>query len=308
MGGVKFDPSKDIPSLEGKVILVTGGNSGLGKQSILELAKHHPAEIWLGARNATKAQEAIDEIKKQAPNASPIKVLEMDLASFASIRDAAKTFSQQSQRLDILMLNAGIMMVPHNTTKDGYEIQFGTNHMGHALLTKLLLPTLLSTAEQPGADVRVVALSSAAHNSANRASGIIFDFLKAKGDKLGTMSLYGQSKLANILWAKEFARRYPQLTAPSIHPGVVHTNLATTISQSGFFIGILSKLVLGVIAVDVRTGALNQLWASVASNVVSGEYYEPVGVAGKGSKWTKNDELAEKLWDWTEKELEGQLE
>ncbi|KXH67161.1 short-chain dehydrogenase/reductase, partial [Colletotrichum salicis] len=158
---VKFNPDADIPSLKGKVILVTGGNSGLGKQSILEFAKHNPKEIWLGARNPSKATETIDDIKAQVPNA-PIKFIQMDLGSFHSIRESSKIFLQQSHRLDILLLNAGIMSVPEGTTDDGYEVQFCTNHMGHALLTKFLLPKLLKTAET-GADVRVTVLASSAH-------------------------------------------------------------------------------------------------------------------------------------------------
>src|SRR5687768_9558515 len=161
---VKFDPDVDIPSLKGKVILVTGGNSGLGKESVLQFAKHNPKEIWLGARSEAKAQEAIKDIKAKIPNA-PIKFVKMDLASFASIHDSARAFTQMSDRLDILLLNGGIMSVPPGTTDDGYEVQFGTNHMGHALLTKLLLPTLLRTADT-GADVRVTVLASSAHQYA----------------------------------------------------------------------------------------------------------------------------------------------
>ncbi|KAH7122725.1 hypothetical protein B0J11DRAFT_532158 [Dendryphion nanum] len=308
MKGVQFHPGKDIRSLEGKIILVTGGNSGLGKQSIIELAKHSPAEIWLGARSTKKAQEAIDDITRQVPSAPPIKILEMDLSSFESIRKAVKTFQQQSQRLDILLLNAGIMMVPHDTTKDGYEIQFGTNHMGHALLTKLLLSTLLETAEKPKSDVRVVVLSSIAHGYAPKSQGINFDTLKTKGEKLNTTALYGQSKLANILFAQELARRYPQLNVPSIHPGVVSTNITNTVKENSFGMRILATILSGVLSVDVGKGALNQLWASVGTNVVSGEYYEPVGLAGRGSKWTRDSKLAEKLWAWTEKELENETQ
>ncbi|USP80367.1 hypothetical protein yc1106_07641 [Curvularia clavata] len=305
--GVHFNPDKDIPSLEGRVILVTGGNSGLGKQSILELAKHNPAEIWLGARNNSKAQEAIDDIKHQVPKAPPIKILQMDLTSFESISEAAKTFRQESQRLDLLLLNAGILAVPEGTTKDGYEIQFGTNHMGHALLSKLLLPTLLKTAEQPGSDVRVVVLSSEAHQYAPRAQGIMFNTLKTKAPEISSTTRYGQSKLANILFAQEFARRYPQLKVPVVHPGLVRTNLANTMSENSILMRIAWKVLASVIGVDLYTGALNQLWASTSPNVKSGEYYEPVGVTGRGNRHTNDPKLAEKLWSWTEKELENEV-
>ncbi|KXJ93406.1 hypothetical protein Micbo1qcDRAFT_161420, partial [Microdochium bolleyi] len=124
---VAFDPKTDIPSLKDKVILVTGGSSGLGTQSILEFARHEPKEIWLGARSATKAQAAIDDIKAKVPNAA-VKFVQMELGSFASIRTAAKTVLDSTDRLDILLLNAGIMAVPPAATEEGYELQFGTNH------------------------------------------------------------------------------------------------------------------------------------------------------------------------------------
>ena len=301
--GVQFVPDRDIPSLEGKVILVTGGNSGLGKQSILQFSKHGPKEIWLGARSESKAQEAIDEIKAQVPNAPPMRFLEMDLTSLASIRQASKTFLQHSDRLDILLLNAGIMAVPEGTTKDGYEIQFGTNHMGHALLSKLLLPTLLQTASQPGADVRVVVLSSSAHSYAPPKQGIIFDTLKTKAEQISTTTRYGQSKLANLLFAQEFARRYSQLTVAAVHPGLVKTNLGNTMGNSSLVLRLTWWAAGCVVGVDVPTGTLNQLWAATAQGVVSGEYYEPVGKLGLGKRWTNDSSLAKKLWDWTEDEL-----
>ncbi|KAI8935775.1 hypothetical protein NX059_007295 [Plenodomus lindquistii] len=303
MNGGQFNPTTDIPSLEGKNILITGGNSGLGKHSILQLAKHNPTEIWLGARSIEKAQEAIDDIKQQLPSAPPIKILQMDLSSLESIRKAARTFCQQSQSLDLLLLNAGVMTLTHDVTKDGYETQFGTNHMGHALLVKLLLPTLLKTAEQPQSDVRVVVLSSSVHSSAPKSQGIDFEILKNKGEKLGGTTIYGQSKLANILFAQELARRYPQIKVSAVHPGIVSTNLTTELSKKSLLMRIVSLILVNVVAVSVEKGTLNQLWALVSPDVVSGEYYEPVGVAGRGSKWTKDLELARKLWSWTEEEL-----
>lgn len=178
-GGKSFNPEKDIPSLDGKVILITGGsscrhsatphsvltltgNTGLGKETVLQLAKHNPKEIFLAARTQSKAEAAIAEIKGAVPNAN-ITYLPLDLASLPSVKKAADEFKSRSDQLDILINNAGIMATPYEKTKEGYEIQFGTNHVGHAMFTKLLLPTLLKTAEQPGADVRVVNVSSAGH-------------------------------------------------------------------------------------------------------------------------------------------------
>ncbi|KAL9565715.1 hypothetical protein ACKAV7_009897 [Fusarium commune] len=300
---VKFNPDTDIPSLKDKVILVTGGNSGLGKESVLQFAKHDPKEIWLGARSEAKAKEAISDIKAQVPNA-PIKFVKIDLASFKSIREAAKVFTQESDRLDILLLNGGIMSVPPGTTDDGYEIQFGTNHMGHALLTKLLLPTLLQTADK-GADVRVTVLASSAHQYAPP-EGIKFDTLKSQALQMGTITRYGQSKLSNALFAKELAKRYPQLTTTSLQPGLVTTNLANTMSDNSWILRLAWKVTTFFIGVDVPTGTLNQLWASTSKDVVSGTYYEPIGRTGLGKPHTNDGALAAKLWDWTEKELEGE--
>ncbi|OCL14337.1 NAD(P)-binding protein [Glonium stellatum] len=275
---VSFKPEKDIPSLDGKVVLVTGGNIGLGKQSVLEFARHGPAQIWLAARSLDKAKAAADEIKQQVPNAAPIRLLELDLSSFESVKKAAATFSAESDRLDILMLNAGIMAAPPGMTKDGYEIQFGTNHMGHALLTKLLLPTLEKTAKSDGsADVRIVSLSS-----------------------------HGHIKLANILWARQMAKLYPQFTTAAIHPGVVKTNLMVGATGSPLIIRILGKVAYSLLT-PVEQGARNQLWASVSKDVKSGEYYEPVGVGDLVSANGKDDNLMKKIWDWTEKELEGHV-
>ena len=194
---ISFDPATDIPDLSGKVIFVTGGtfrsitshllltrtctgNIGLGKETILQLSKHNPSHIYLSARNASKALSAISDIQSSFPSTSPpppITFIQCDLSSLPSVQSAAREFAAKEKRLDILILNAGIMAVPPAMTEQGYEIQFGTNHVGHTLLTKLLLPTLLRTAED-GNDVRVVALSSIGHTGAPL-SGILFDQLKS---------------------------------------------------------------------------------------------------------------------------------
>jgi len=233
----------------------------------------------------------------------------MDLESLASVRRAAKTLLDDGpDRLDVLLLNAGIGAVPASTTKEGYELQFGTNHMGHALLTKLLLrPLLLKTAEQHGT-ARVIVLSSSGHTMAPE-GGIIFDSLKTNCDSISTWARYGRSKLANVLFAKELARRYPVLTTASVHPGAVSTNLDTTYkSSSSWLTSSVWRIFFFLASVDVATGTKNQLWAATSNDVVSGTYYAPVGVTGKGSPLTEDKALAEKLWEWTEKELEGHAE
>ena len=297
---VSFDPQKDIPSLEGKVILVTGGTNGLGKQSVLEYARHRPREIWLAARNLERAQAAADEVRSSVPDAS-IKLLELDLASLESVKSAARKVTEEADRLDILALNAGIMATSPGLTKDGYEEQFGTNHIGHALLTKLLIRVLDKTTKLPGTDVRVVSLSSYGHNYVPR-KGIEFDSLKTDAASIGPAVRYGQSKLANVLFVRQLAREHPQFTSVAVHPGLVHTNLGAGATGLNWVL----RFLIGyshIVTTSVEQGVRNQLWASVAGGVKSGEYYEPVGVSGKASAYGKDDELAKRLWDWTGEEL-----
>ncbi|KAF2685639.1 NAD(P)-binding protein [Lentithecium fluviatile CBS 122367] len=300
---VPFRPIQDIPPLDGKVILVTGGNIGLGKQCILEYARHNPAQIWLAARNLEKAKAAVDDIQTQLGTQAPIKLLELDLASLESVQRAATKLLSEVDRLDILMLNAGIMAAPPGLTKDGYELQFGTNYLGHALLAKSLLPLLSTTANMPNTDVRIIMLTSYGHTYAPK-QGILFDTLKTDGDALGPYGRYGQSKLAMVLWVRKMSRLYPQFTLASIHPGVVQTNLSAGATGSPIAVRVLLRVAKSVVT-SVEKGAKNQLWASVSTDVKSGEYYEPVGIGGGASEKGKDDELAEKLWDWTEKELGG---
>lgn len=210
--------------------------------------------------------------------------------------------------MDILVNNAGVMAMPYSLTKEGYEIQFGTNHMGHALFTKLLMPTLLKTAEEPGADVRIVNLTSMGHHLAP-SQGIIWD--QKALEQTGTWSRYGQSKLANILFTKELAQRYPQITSVSIHPGVILTDLYTSfasgflLSWAVYFYGFLTPILPGHYK-STKGGSLNQTWAAVAdkSALTNGGFYTPVGSLSGGSSKAKDAGLAKKLWEWTEAELQ----
>ncbi|KAH7125217.1 retinol dehydrogenase 14 [Dendryphion nanum] len=300
---VPFKAERDIPSLEGKVILVTGGNIGLGKQTIIEYARHNPAQIWLAARNLEKAKIAVEEIKQQLPSvASPnIKLLKLDLSSMDSVKTAANTFLKEADRLDILVLNAGIMATAPDRTQDGYELQFGTNYIGHALLAKLLIPALNKAASLPGSDVRVVMVSTYGHSLAPK-EGIRYTTLREDGTELGPYGCYGQSKLAMILWVRKFAALYPQFTTAAVHPGLVRTNLMTGATGQSFLLKMVGY-VAEKVGTSVEQGVKNQLWASVAQDVKSGEYYEPVGIGGTATALGKDDTLAEKLWQWTETDL-----
>lgn len=299
-----FEPDKDIPDLTGKVIVVTGGNSGCGKETVLRLAKHDPARLYLAARSQAKFDDAMKDISAAAPN-NNVKFLELNLSSLASVKKAADQVIAESDRLDILINNAGIMAHPHGLTEDGYEIQFGTNHMGHALLTRLLLPLMQRTASQPDSDVRIVNVSSAGHQLA-LGPGIHFDRLKTSAEHVNPGSLYGQSKLANVLHARELARRYPEILSTSIHPGRVTTNLTNVMFDVNGFNGRFQRVFDSLAGqLTVQQGALTQLFAATwkKADVTNGAYYGPAGKEKAGSKNSRSEELARKLWEWTEKEL-----
>ncbi|XXH02074.1 hypothetical protein Hte_008439 [Hypoxylon texense] len=299
-----FDPSSDIPSLEGKVILITGANSGLGKQTALELAKHKPAQIWITARNLDKGDAILSELKAQSA-ATSFVLQQLDLTSFDSIKTAAKAVLASAPRLDILFLNAGIMGHPAAVTQDGYEIHMGTNHLGHALLLKLLTPLLIKTAVgPPSADVRVVSMTSVGYKFSNP-KGIQFDDLKkASVEGVTPVMQYAQSKLANLLYAQQVAKRYPQFTTVSVHPGSVKTQLFSR-EPGDEQMRHLQTVVAPVKSIPVEEGVKNQLWAATAPVVKSGMYYEPIGVADMATGQATDEEMGQKLWAWTEKELEG---
>ena len=322
----KFNPNTDIPDLSDKVIFITGGSAfslwskskmstispmssnhagtaGLGKESICTLAKHSPEHIYFSGRDSAKAAAVIDEVRATTPNAK-LTFIECDLASLPSIEKAAQKFLGESQRLDILMCNAGVMALPPGLTHDEYEVQFGINHMGHAFLVALFLPTLLRTAEELGSDVRVVFLTSLGYGLHPK-GGIEFASLRTTQKNIGpagTWRRYGQSKLANILYAAELARRYPSITAVSVHPGVIATGLVGNLS-------FMNKALVYLTNVGRMTtpaeGSWNQLWAATSEkkNIVNGAFYEPVGALGRHDKESQSSTLAAELWEWTETEL-----
>ncbi|MCJ1358680.1 MAG: Ankyrin-3 [Icmadophila ericetorum] len=300
--GLTYNPDKDVSDLNGKVIFITGGTAGLGKQTILHLAKHNPAHIYFSGRNSASASAVVTEVQAAVPSAQ-ITFVSCDLGSLDSVVEAVKNFNAQSTRLDILICNAGIMAVKPGLTKDGYEIQFGTNHLGHALLIKQLLPTLLRTAEDPGSDVRIVILSSEGHKAGTPRAGIQFSTLKTpqKSGIAGEWTRYAQSKLANILYARELARRYPSILTVAVHPGVINTSLIGTLGA--FNRALVHVTTIGQM-ISLNEGSFNTLWASTArrEDVGTGEYYVPVGVEG-GSKKSRDAKLAGELWEWTEREL-----
>ncbi|KAL0062120.1 hypothetical protein AAF712_011047 [Marasmius tenuissimus] len=195
------------------------------------------------------------------------------------------------------------MGVPLGLTEDGYEIQFGTNHLGHALLIKLLLPTLIRTAEEPNSDVRIVTVSSNGHRHPPP-GGILFDSLRTTQQEVigAAMTRYCQSKLANVLYAGELARQYPNITSVSVHPGIVNTGLT---SSSTWFTRAFLFVWTSWRQVTPEEGAYNQVWASTVDRTIlkNGAYYDPVGVLSTPGQDAQDRGLAKKLWEWTEEEL-----
>lgn len=310
-----FNADRHIPDLTGRVVLVTGGNAGLGLEMVQQLAKHGPKRIYLAARSQAKYDVALTEIGRQwsrmkthPVDTGMIVFLELDLASLASVRRAARQVLAQSDRLDLLINNAGIMAMPPARTVDGYEVQFGTNHMGHAYLTKLLMPLLERAVDQskPG-DVRIVNLTSKGEMGASAVGG--FDASLAVTDMASknTFVRYGQSKVANIYFTRSLAQRFPRITAVAVHPGRVATGIADAAYTSSklsltYWIIKVSDMTINT-TVDVATGALGPLYAAFSQAVCSGTYYEPIGETGKESKLSKDVGIAETLWDWQEEEF-----
>lgn len=467
-----YQPERDIPTLRGKVILITGGTTSQGKEVAAQLSQHgKPAQIWIAGRNADGAGAAIAEIRRRVRKEpasvsyeqrasstgklftrlthasasalpqvkrsftrageaagtcaadgsdTPVEIdslrfnrsyvdltrrssrsdgigrslygtpirstsssiglgrdvseetevyfLYMDLACLESVKDAATRFLACTDRLDILILNAAEeAAIPGDVTAQGYERHFGTNHLGHALLMKLLMRLLVRTAtcDSAGSDVRIVCASSPAHCS-TPPEGINFKTLRPKrrtigrrasvttgslqgchGDGANDMAsstgqqrpklpakrrsfshssadsvsprlLYGQSKLANVLYARELAERCPLLTTVSIHPGVTRLNEGRRRSCSRVSGGNSStnaafdkfRNLFGPMFGEgqVDDGIKNHLWAATGRGVRSGQCYESVGVPvrpNKSSSVGDDRVLSWKLWEWTQKELAG---
>ncbi|KAF3167811.1 hypothetical protein TWF788_011051 [Orbilia oligospora] len=299
-----FNPDRDIPDLKGNVIIVTGGNVGLGLETIRQLAKHNPAHIYLAARSAEKAGTAIKQLKADNPNAAPISFLPLDLSSFDSIKAAAKKIQDSESRLDILVNNAGIMMVDEGLTKEGYEIQFGTNHLGPALFTQLLQPILSKTAAI-NPETRVVNVSSASERVAPN-DIYKFDEFKTTIPARHTAARYATSKVANVHYTLALAERSKDVKFIAVHPGMVATNLHH--ASSGFFLKAFLNTAIYLAATPVEKGAYSQLWAATNHKAKNGGCYAPAGVIWKSSKASQDHELQEQLWNWTQKELSSHLQ
>ncbi len=285
--------AKDIPDQSGKMAIVTGANVGLGLETARALAAKG-ATVILACRNLEKANAAKVDIQKSTPNAK-LEVIQLDLADLTSVRQFASGFSSKFEHLHILVNNAGVMAPPLTKTKDGFEVQFGANHLGHFALTGLLLEKLIQT---PGA--RVVVVSSAVERGAN----IDFENLNAEKSYV-PFAAYGQSKLSNLLFCYELGRRFENAgtNAMSVaaHPGWTASNLQQNAPQFKFLNPILAQ--------TPTWGALPSLYAATAGNVKNGEYFGPNGFLEmrgspkrvKSTPRSHDLELAKKLWDVSER-------
>jgi NAD(P)-dependent dehydrogenase (short-subunit alcohol dehydrogenase family) len=293
--------AKDIPDQTGRRAIVTGANSGLGFHTALELARHG-ASVVMTARDKSKGDEAVRRVLAEVPDAS-VELGQLDLADLSSVREFATAYG--TEPIDILVNNAGVMAIPRMETVDGFEMQFGTNHLGPFALTGQLMPALL---QRPGA--RVVTVTSFMHWF-----GAI-DFADLMGERrYQPWTAYGQSKLANLLFMRGLDRRAQGsgLVSAAAHPGLSTTNLQKVAPQMrGSHGGGLLPAVTRFVGQSPAMGALPQLHAATAPGVRGGDFFGPRGPAeqrGKPkrvrmSKKARSDEAVAALWARSE-ELTG---
>ncbi|MEU6480834.1 oxidoreductase [Streptomyces sp. NPDC047017] len=293
----------DIPDLRGRTAVVTGANGGLGYVTARELARKG-ARVVLACRSAARGSEAVARIGREAPGAR-VEAAALDLADLASVREFARAYPYD--RLDLLVNNAGVMALPYGRTADGFETQFGVNHLGHFALTGLLLPTLLAT---PGA--RVVTVSSMLHVLAN------IDPRDLGGERAyRRWTAYARSKTANLLFTHELARRLAAAGADPVaaaaHPGYAATGLQTAGPRAEGRRGAerLMELANRAVAQPAEAGALPTLYAATAPGVRPDSFTGPSFAMWRGAPapsprapWTRDDRAAARLWAASE-ELTG---
>ena len=289
----------DILPQEGRLAIVTGANSGLGFHTSKALALRG-ARLILACRNLEKGEEARSLILQEKPEHDP-EVWKLDLASLSSISDFASRFKATFDHLDLLINNAGLMAIPYARTEDGFEMQFGVNHLGHFALTAQLWKSLT---EAPNA--RIVNVSSAAHHMGK----IRFDDIHWE-KKYSKWGAYGMSKLSNLLFTHELARRLKrknlQILATASHPGYAATDLQTKAARmKGSRLGVVSfNMANWLVAQPAEKGALPTLFAATAKEARQGAFYGPDGfmrlvgwpALDTPNKRRVNDALAETLWD-----------
>jgi NAD(P)-dependent dehydrogenase (short-subunit alcohol dehydrogenase family) len=289
--------SDDVPGQHGRLAVVTGANTGLGFETARILAARG-ASVVLAVRDTDKGKRAAAAIAGTAPGAD-VTVQPLDLASLESIRAAAGELRAQHPRIDLLVNNAGVMLTPRQATRDGFELQFGTNHLGHFALTGLLLEQMLPV---PGS--RVVTVSSLAHRVRAR---INFGDLQAERS-YSRVGAYGQSKLANLMFTYELARRLSgagTTIAVAAHPGLAGTEL-------GRYLPAIVASSYALVSQQAAMGALPVLRAATDPGVLGGQYYGPGGFLGtrgypelaRSSGQSRDTAIQRRLWTVSE-ELTG---
>ena len=292
----------DVPDQTGRVAVVTGANAGLGLETAAVLAERG-ARVVVAVRDLGKGEKAVGEIRRRTPNAD-VALQQLDLSSLASVRTAADELRAAYPRIDLLINNAGVMYPPKQTTADGFELQFGTNHLGHFALTGLLLDHLLQVEGS-----RVVTVASIAHNIQ---AGIHFDDLQWERS-YNRVAAYGQSKLANLMFTYELQRRLAATQTPTVavaaHPGVSNTELMRHIPGSG--LPGFSALA-GLVTNSPAVGSLATLRAATDPAVHGGQYYGPSGfrelvghpVLVQSNRQSHDTDVQQRLWSVSE-ELTG---
>ncbi|CAN1778182.1 Short-chain dehydrogenase TIC 32, chloroplastic [Linum perenne] len=280
----------------GLTAIVTGASSGIGKETSRVLALRG-AHVVMAVRNVDAGTSVKEEILKEIPTAK-VDIMMLDLSSMASVKKFASEYVSSGLPLNLLINNAGIMMCPYMLSTDKVEMQFATNHVGHFLLTHLLLDTMKTTARDSNREGRIVILSSEAHRYPYK-EGIRFDKINSEAE-YSTMRAYGQSKLANALHANELARRFKEegvnITANSLHPGVIATNL---LRHTGVF-NAITNTVGKFVMKNVQQGAATTCYVALHPQVkgVSGEYFSDSNIH-KATTLAKDEQLGRKLWDFS---------
>ncbi len=287
--------AENIPSQKGRVAIVTGSSSGIGYETARVLANKQ-ASVIIAVRNLDKGNKALAKIIQQNKDAD-VKVMQLDLANLASVKNFAENFQNNYLRLDLLINNAGVMIPPYSKTTDGFELQFGTNHLGHFALTGRLLELLISTEGS-----RIVNVSSGAHNIGK----IDFDDLNWEKRSYAKWKAYGDSKLANIYFTYELDRKLKDNNLNTLvnasHPGWTATELQRTA-------GSVVEYLNGILAQDITMGALPTLRAAIEEGSKGAEYFGPDGfmelrgypVKVESNQLSKNQAIAKKLWEVSEK-------
>jgi retinol dehydrogenase-12 len=280
--------------LSGKVAIITGGNSGIGKEAAVEIARHG-VHVVVAARNPTKAAAAVAEIESRGDARGRVEAMPIDLASFASVRAFAQAFLAKHDRVDILLNNAGLVLRKRVVTVDGHESQFQINHLGHFLLTSLLQDALRN-----GAPARVINVSSYAHSTAR--NGLDFDDLDWERRRYKSFAVYSATKLMNLLFTRELARRMDPdvLTANALHPGFVASNFAREGDMG--FLGTFVMPVIRPFAISQAKGALCSIYLATSPDVegITGQYFVK-GKAVKPAAPALDDDAAARLWEISEK-------